>query len=88
MRYAELELALLTYWKEHGVKYLYKYKHRVKEYRGENLVSLELFMDMTSGGMFRDIEDIANDPEMSGKEATVAVDDLIRIRQEVLSSAE
>lgn len=80
-KYSSLELSLLTYWKSLGVKWLYKYKHRVKEYRGENLVNIELFTDMTSGGLFQDIEDIAYYPDATGEEVKVDIDQLITERQ-------
>lgn len=81
MDYSVLELSLLNYWKSKDVKWLYKYKHRVKEYYGENLSNIELFTDITSGLMFRDIVDIANFNGVTDDEVKVNVDDLIVNRQ-------
>lgn len=77
----ELELNLLNYWKSKDVKWLYKYKNRVKEYRGENLVSIELFNDLTSGSIFTDITDIANFGDVTGDDVKIDIEDLIANRQ-------
>lgn len=81
MNYLGLELDLLAYWKSQGVKWLYKYKNRVKEYRGENLINIELFNDLTSGLIFADITDIANFDDVTGEDVKIDIDDLISNRQ-------
>lgn len=82
MNFLKLELSLLNYWKSQGVKWLYKYKHRVKEYQGENLSNIELFTDITSGLMFRELLDIANFNGVTGEDVKINIDKLIAIRQE------
>lgn len=84
-RQATLELHLLNYWKSNGVKWLYKYKHRLKEYRGENKATLELFADLTSGKMFSDVVDIANSIDATGDEVKIDIDTLIEERQHTRS---
>lgn len=82
-----LELNLLTYWKKNGVEWLYKYKHRIKQYREEeNLVNHELFMDMTSGGLFQDIEDVASLMDVTGDDVKVSVDQLIANRKGTMAN--
>lgn len=79
-----LEVELLEIWKKHDVKWLYKYKHRVKEYRGGNLSNLELFHDVTSGSLFSDIPDIANYSDVTADEVKVDIDELISSRRNQL----
>lgn len=80
-----LELGLLKYWKSHDVKFLYKYKHRVKEYQGGNLTNTELFLDLTGASIFSDIVDIANFSDKTGKEVKIAIDELIEKREKELN---
>lgn len=81
------ELNLLTYWKMNGVEWLYKYKDRIKQYRdGENLVNHELFMDMTSDGLFQDIGDVARLMDVTGDDVKVSIDLLIANRIETSSN--
>jgi len=82
MDYSVLELNLLNYWKSKEVKWIYKYKHRVKEYQCGNLSNTELFLDMTGGSIFKDVIDIANFNDVTGNEVKVNIDDLITNRQQ------
>ena len=81
--FLNLELELLQYWKSKGVKYLYKYKHCVKEYRGGKLTNVELFLDLTSGLIFTDVVDIADfkDVTVTGEKVKVNIDKLIENRK-------
>lgn len=81
MNYSELELPLLQYWKSQEIKWLYKYKHGVKKFGGENRANIELFTDLTSGSMFRDIVDIANYSDVTAEEVKIDIDVLIANRQ-------
>lgn len=81
MDYSALELELLKYWKNNDVKYLYKYKHCVKEYQGGNLSNTELFTDITNGSIFSDIVDIANFSGVTGADVKVSIDELIENRK-------
>lgn len=79
----DLELSLLKMWKEYEIKYIYKYKNRIKAWRGENLANFELFNDLTHV-MFRDIEDIANSRDYLAEDHKVCVDKLIEVREVTL----
>lgn len=82
MNRAELELNLLKYWKKYDIKWLYKYKHRLKVYEEqENRVNIELFTDITSGSLFQDITDIANHTDIGAEDAKVSIDSLIAKRE-------
>lgn len=75
-----LELSLLHYWYQNRVEYIYKYKHRVKWFRGNE--NIELFTDLTSGSMFQDVIDIADGHELFAEEVKVKVSELIARREE------
>lgn len=76
----ELELLLLKMWAENGVKEIYKYKNRVKEYRAP-LTNIELFYDITYN-MFPDVEDTANDRNLTAEDVKVSIETLIKNRTE------
>lgn len=80
----KLELALLMYWKEQEVEWLYKYKHCVKEFReNPNFHHHELFTDISSGSLFKDIQDLANfstKEDMYPEDVKVHIDTLIEAR--------
>lgn len=81
MNVSSLELALLTYWQSNGVKAIYKYKHRIKEYKEqENRVNIELFTDVTSGTLFKDVGDIANSVGTTDSDAMVDIETLLAAR--------
>lgn len=71
----DLELSLLRHWNVNGIKEIYKYKHSIKAFRSP-LVNFELFKDL-SGGMFLDVEDIANHKFGEPEEYKVSVEELI-----------
>ena len=75
----ELELLLLNNWKKYGVKEIYKYKHRIKAFR-EPLKNIELFTDLSSGSMFADLKDIADDTNSTAEDCKVSVEVLIKNR--------
>lgn len=77
----ELELLLLKMWAENGVKEIYKYKHRVIEFR-KPLTNIELFYDLSSGNMFADVKDTANDRNLTAEDVKVSIETLIQNRTE------
>lgn len=81
----ELELALLIYWKKQCVEWLYKYKHCVKEFsENPNLHHHELFKDISSGSLFKDIQDLANFSQKDNiypEDIKVHIDTLIEARK-------
>lgn len=83
-----LEVELLKFWKSSGLNFLYKYKHRVKGIAEEGLTNPELFHDLTSGGLFRDVPDIASYSDLSANEAKVEIDELLSKRETLLSQNE
>lgn len=77
----DLELQLLKMWSNAGVEEIYKYKNRIKEYRRPGLTKFELFYDLTSGTMFKDVEDTANGDELYAEDCKVSVESLIKNRE-------
>ncbi|MEY8695953.1 hypothetical protein AB9M90_15450 [Bacillus safensis] len=80
----DLELSLLKMWEEYEIKDIYKYKNRVKAFRGENLSNFELFNDLTHI-MFKDIEDIANHRDYIAEDHKASTAMLIRNREQKLN---
>ncbi len=56
----ELEIQLLRFWQKERIQFIYKYKHRIMEFREGDRVPTELFHDITCGKMFRDVKDIVS----------------------------
>lgn len=76
-----LELALLTLWKDSGVvDKVYRYKYRIKILAAENRVSTELFYDMSCGGIFSDIIDIASVSDSCPEDYAVDLQTLLAAR--------
>ena len=75
----ELEMALLKMWAENGVEEVYKYKHRVMEYR-KPLTNIELFNDITCGKVFADIKDKANYSNATSEDCKISIETLIQNR--------
>lgn len=73
-----LEKDLLRHWHEHGVKYVFKYKYRILEYRGEDSRGIELFYDL-SYKAFSDMEDVATVEDLPS-ELKVSVEELMKRR--------
>ena len=74
----EFEIYLLNMWAEFGYKYVYKYKHRIKAFRGRDL-TMDLFHDITQT-MFMDVPDIValdTDPE----ECHISIEELLNKRK-------
>lgn len=77
----DLELQLLKMWSNAGVEEIYKYKNRIKEFRRPGLTRFELFYDLTSGTMFKDVKDTANGDELYAEDCKVSVESLIKNRE-------
>ncbi|MEK4790462.1 hypothetical protein [Bacillus sp. FSL K6-2971] len=77
----DLELSLLKMWNRYEIKDIYKYKNRIKAFRGENLANFELFNDLTHV-MFKDIEDIANHRDSIAEDHKASIAMLIRNREQ------
>ncbi|QRV11392.1 hypothetical protein JR311_20435 (plasmid) [Bacillus velezensis] len=75
----ELELLLLVMWAENGVNEVYKYKNRIKAFR-EPLVNIELINDLSCGGMFADITDVASYKDASPVDYKVSIATLVENR--------
>ncbi|MEC2352554.1 hypothetical protein P9H15_02455 [Bacillus velezensis] len=75
----ELELLLLVMWAENGVSEVYKYKNRIKAFR-DPLVNIELINDLSCGGMFADIDDVANHKNASSVDYKVSIATLVENR--------
>lgn len=75
-----LELILLKLWEQNQVKYVYKYKNRIKSFKREGLSTPTLFYDITCK-MFPELEDIADKDVLYPIHCKVSVKELIERRE-------
>lgn len=78
MSQTEFELYMLRLWKSQEYEEVYRYKHRIKLYRGEDLQGIELFYDVTNGQFFDDVQDIASLDDAYAEDHKVSVEELIK----------
>lgn len=79
MENLQIELMLLEEWEKQKVDEVYKYKDRIKFYRGR-LASLDLFYDL-SKILFQDMEDLGGkDHDCTPSDVKISVKELINRR--------
>lgn len=73
------ELYLLKMWLDNGMKYIYKYKGRIRCFRREGLTMFDLFLDLD--GHFEELRDIADYSDEYPEGNKVSVQELIDKRE-------
>lgn len=88
---AEAELSLLKMWKSSGIKSVYKYKGRIREFRkgssdNDSIYDISSFLlyDL-SGVMFANVEDIANGNHKNFRleDFAVRLEDILREQEQI-----
>lgn len=80
MDYKRLEIQLLKYWQQQGIKEIYKYKSMIKWKRREGLVNFMLIEDIAVNKLFLDLLDLAS------LERDTIVDDVKNTVEELLAA--
>lgn len=81
MDYNRLEIQLLKYWQQQGIKEIYKYKSMIKWKRRDGLVNFMLIEDIAVNKLFLDLLDLASlERDTTVDDVKNTVDELLAVR--------